>query len=174
MTDAVNYGRIAIIPKGDYSAGTSYQSGDVVSYGGASYLCKGQPPMGTLPTDTNYWQVSAEKGDKGDKGDPGEKGDKGEQGPAGGTNIDKNTMIIPTDGWQEAAVGQYSYSLSVSVSGVTAQDIVSGNISIETESIAQACNLANQCQSGNGTITFYAESVPSGNMTFEYYVLKSA
>lgn len=154
----VNYGRIALIPKGEYSAGTQYEPGDVVSYDGSSYLCHTQPPMGTLPTDTAYWQVSA----------------NGYRIDSGGTTIDKQTLTIPADGWQEAAVGQYSYSLGVAVDGITAQDIVSGSISIETESIAQACNLANQCQSGDGTITFYAESIPTGAMTYEYYVLKSA
>lgn len=86
--------------------------------------------------------------------------------------ITNQTLTIPTAGWIPAAVGQYSYSITLPVSGITAQDIPSGSIIIETEHIAQDCNLAAQCQSGEGIITFYAESVPEAEMTYEYYILK--
>lgn len=82
------------------------------------------------------------------------------------------TLTIPTEGWNPAAVGQYSYSITIQVPGITAQDIPSGTISIETEHTAQNCNLATQCQSGEGTITFYAETVPAEPMNYEYYILK--
>lgn len=88
---------------------------------------------------------------------------------------DKPTILsltIPTKGWTAAAIGQYSYSLTVEVEGITAQDIVNGSITLETESAAQDCNLATQCQSSDGAITFYAETVPTAGMVFEYYVLK--
>ena len=59
MANEANYGRIAIIPKGDFAGDVQYEAGDVVSYQGSSYLAFSKPPLATLPTDINYWQVSA-------------------------------------------------------------------------------------------------------------------
>lgn len=59
---AVNYGTVAIVPKGEYSGETQYNVGNLVSYSGSSYVAKMIPPVGTLPTDTSYWQLSAQGG----------------------------------------------------------------------------------------------------------------
>lgn len=56
---AVNYGQVAIVPKGVWNAETQYKVNNLVEYDGSSYVAKVQPPVGTLPTDTSYWQVSA-------------------------------------------------------------------------------------------------------------------
>ena len=56
---AVSYGHVAIVPKGVWSAETQYEPCNLVEYNGSSYVAKLQPPIGTLPTDTQYWQVSA-------------------------------------------------------------------------------------------------------------------
>lgn len=56
---AVNYGQVAIVPKGVWNAKTQYKVNNLVEYDGSSYVAKVQPPVGTLPTDTSYWQVSA-------------------------------------------------------------------------------------------------------------------
>ena len=56
---AVNYGRIALIPQGDFKGNVQYEQGDVVSYAGSSYMAKSKPPVATLPTDTEYWQLAA-------------------------------------------------------------------------------------------------------------------
>lgn len=56
---AVSYGHVAIVPKGTWNAETQYEVCHLVEYNGSSYVAKAQPPIGTLPTDTSYWQVSA-------------------------------------------------------------------------------------------------------------------
>lgn len=56
---AVNYGQVAIVPKDEWNVETQYKVNNLVSYDGSSYVAKVQPPVGTLPTDTSYWQVSA-------------------------------------------------------------------------------------------------------------------
>ncbi len=56
---AVNYGRIALIPQGNFAGDVQYEQGDVVSYEGSSYIAKSKPPVATLPTNTEYWQLSA-------------------------------------------------------------------------------------------------------------------
>ena len=60
MANEVNYGRIALIPKGDFAGDVQYDVGDVVSYEGSSYIAKRKPPVATLPTDTEYWQIASQ------------------------------------------------------------------------------------------------------------------
>ena len=52
-------GRVLIIPKGEYNASTTYSMLDLVTYHGSSYVCK-QTSTGNLPTNTTYWQLSAQ------------------------------------------------------------------------------------------------------------------
>jgi microcystin-dependent protein len=57
----------SIIPKGTYSSGVSYSPLDLVTYLGESYVCT-VSTLNNLPTNTAYWQISAEKGDTGISG----------------------------------------------------------------------------------------------------------
>ena len=57
-----------VTPEGAYVAGTTYTTGDSVSYLGSSYVAI-QETTGNLPTDTTYWQILAEKGDDGEVSD---------------------------------------------------------------------------------------------------------
>lgn len=50
-----------ITPKGAYDNGTTYATGDSVSYGISSYVAI-QATTGNLPTDTTYWQLLAQGG----------------------------------------------------------------------------------------------------------------
>ena len=51
-------GRVLIKPEGDYSPLKTYEMLDYVSYNGSSYIAK-KTTTGNLPTDTEYWQLSA-------------------------------------------------------------------------------------------------------------------
>lgn len=57
MATEINAGRVAMVPKGEWSLSTAYVRLDVVSYHGSSYVCKedctGQNPS----TATTYWQL---------------------------------------------------------------------------------------------------------------------
>lgn len=57
---AVEYGTIGIRPMGAYNPGTKYDLLNLVEYDGSSYVAHTDPPLGSLPTDINYWQVSAQ------------------------------------------------------------------------------------------------------------------
>lgn len=48
--------QISIEPRGEYDNATQYETGDLVSYQGASYIAKGST-LGNLPTDTAFWQI---------------------------------------------------------------------------------------------------------------------
>ena len=60
-----NLGRVAMVSKGEYSSATSYERLDIVTYEGSSYVCK-KDSIGNLPTNTEYFDVLAEKGQKSD------------------------------------------------------------------------------------------------------------
>lgn len=53
--------KIAPLPRGDYSSSATYAKLDVVSYNGSSYMAIKTVPTGTVPTNTTYWQLLAEK-----------------------------------------------------------------------------------------------------------------
>lgn len=69
----VNAGRVRFVSKGTYNNSTQYYLFDLVNYNGTSYFAKGNT-LGNLPTNTEYWQVIAEKGNKGDTGETGATG----------------------------------------------------------------------------------------------------
>lgn len=56
----VEYGTVAIVPKGDWKPGIQYEAGNLVTKDGSSYVAHKKPPIGNLPTDNAYWQVSAQ------------------------------------------------------------------------------------------------------------------
>lgn len=57
MATVINAGRVAMVPKGEWSASTAYVRLDVVSYHGSSYVCKKDGTGQTPDTATNYWQL---------------------------------------------------------------------------------------------------------------------
>lgn len=78
-------------PMGAYNAATDYAVGDQVDYNGSSYIMYNNAAAGTVPTNTSYWGLVAEKGDTGATGATGPTGPAGSDGadgagvPIGGT-----------------------------------------------------------------------------------------
>lgn len=56
----VIYGTIGMLPDGEFDPDKQYDILNLVSFDGSSYVVHTKPPRGTLPTDTNYWQTSAQ------------------------------------------------------------------------------------------------------------------
>lgn len=55
------------LPKGEFSAEVTYIVLDIVTYKGASYICKAfTGVMGVLPTNELYWQIISQRGEQGD------------------------------------------------------------------------------------------------------------
>lgn len=70
--------------RGEWVAGTTYETGDGVLFEGGFYIAMNQTDA--RPDDLVNWQVIAEKGDQGERGEPGvdgKDGKDGEQGPKG-------------------------------------------------------------------------------------------
>lgn len=65
------YGTIGIRPMGTYNADTKYELLNLVEYDGSSYVAHTDPPLGTLPTNTDYWQISASGTSKATESTPG-------------------------------------------------------------------------------------------------------
>lgn len=66
-------GIVGIKNMGEYNSQTMYEKLNVVTYNGSSYCAK-QSSQGILPTNPDYWQLYAEKGDTGDTGIQGPPG----------------------------------------------------------------------------------------------------
>lgn len=74
-------GRVSIVPKGTYSAGTEYSKLDMVTSAGSSYIyINATPGAGHSLADTDYWMQTASKGDTGATGATGPQGEPFEYG----------------------------------------------------------------------------------------------
>lgn len=126
---AVAYGHVAIVPKGIWNADTQYEVCQLVEYDGSSYVAKAQPPVGTLPTDTSYWQVSAAGTKK------ASSGSLGTVMPDGSTTEVNEAGKLSAKTAQQDAVGVVKGSDDITVG----ED---GNLTVNTE-FEQATELAN-------------------------------
>ena len=126
---AVAYGHVAIVPKGIWNAETQYEVCQLVEYDGSSYVAKAQPPVGTLPTDTLYWQVSAAGTKK------ASSGSLGTVMPDGSTTEVNEAGKLSAKTAQQDAVGVVKGSDDITVG----ED---GNLTVNTE-FEQAPELAN-------------------------------
>lgn len=150
-----------LVPRGAYSAGTNYAVGDSVDYQGSSYVMFNDAGAGTVPTNTTYWQVLANKGDTGATGATGPAGaDGGTYTTAVQTSSTRNettttgTIIVLCDCTSNSitvnlptAVGNTativikktdSSSNSVTIDGATTQTIDGGltaTLQVQEESI---------------------------------------
>ena len=51
-------GRVAIVPKGDWSADATYKRLDAVTYNNTLYFAKKNVPAGTATSNAEYWSKS--------------------------------------------------------------------------------------------------------------------
>lgn len=90
-------GRVAIVPKGDWSADATYKRLDAVTYNNTLYFAKKEVPAGTATSNTEYWSKSI-------------------VGGAGAIATKEDAGIVkPTDGLSIAEDG----TLKVNIDGVT-------------------------------------------------------
>ena len=69
----LNLGKVRPALLGECNSMTVYKYLDGVSYKGSYYFYINKiPSAGNPPTNTEYWELAAQKGDKGDKGDMGD------------------------------------------------------------------------------------------------------
>ena len=71
MAQTKNLGKVSVTPRGTYTAGTSYERLDIVTYQGGSWIAL-QNSTNVTPAAGAYWQQLSSKGDKGDQGPIGD------------------------------------------------------------------------------------------------------
>lgn len=67
MSKTINAGRVTFVPKDNFSNNISYKKFDIVTYNGSSYFAK-KDTIGHTPTEEEFWQLVAEKGQNGEPG----------------------------------------------------------------------------------------------------------
>lgn len=88
-------GRVAIVPKGDWSAGATYKRLDAVTYNNTLYFAKKEVPAGTATSNTEYWSKSIVGG----AGAIATKEDAGIVKPTDGLSIaEDGTLKVNIDG----------------------------------------------------------------------------
>lgn len=88
-------GRVAIVPKGDWSADATYKRLDAVTYNNTLYFAKKEVPAGTATSNTEYWSKSIVGG----VGTIATKEDAGIVKPADGLSIaEDGTLKVSIDG----------------------------------------------------------------------------
>lgn len=91
-------GRVAIVPKGDWSADATYKRLDAVTYNNTLYFAKKDVPAGTVTGNTEYWSRSIVGG-----------------GAGGVATADEAGVVKPADGLTIAEDG----TLKVNIDGTT-------------------------------------------------------
>ena len=88
-------GRVAIVPKGDWSADATYKRLDAVTYNNTLYFAKKEVPAGTVTSNTEYWSKSIVGG----AGSIATKEDAGIVKPADGLTVaEDGTLKVSIDG----------------------------------------------------------------------------
>lgn len=88
-------GRVAIVPKGDWSADATYKRLDAVTYNNTLYFAKKEVPAGTVTSNTEYWSKSIVGG----VGAIATKEDAGIVKPADGLAVaEDGTLKVNIDG----------------------------------------------------------------------------
>lgn len=88
-------GRVAIVPKGDWSADATYKRLDAVTYNNTLYFAKKEVPAGTATSNTEYWSKSIVGG----AGAIATKEDAGIVKPADGLTVaEDGTLKVNIDG----------------------------------------------------------------------------
>lgn len=164
-------GRVAIVPKGDWSAETEYKRLDEVTYNNTMFIAKKAAPKGTLPTNAEYWSKSIVGG----VGAIATKEDAGIVKPADGLSIaEDGTLKVSIDGTtltmdQVNNVIKLADTLKEKINGAfPAANVVNNQITTEEGFALDARQanpnlegtLAKQVADLNGSKVNYADSLP--------------
>lgn len=172
-------GRVAIVPKGDWSADVTYKRLDAVTYNNALYFAKKDVPAGTATSNTEYWSKSIVGG----AGAIATKEDAGNVKPADGLSIaEDGTLKVNIDGAtltmdQVNNVIKLADTLKEKINGAfPAANVVNNQITTETGYALDARqanpnidgSLAKQISDLNGSLSsvtrIYGELIAGANL----------
>ena len=87
--------------------------------------------------------------------------------------ISPTSFTLPTTGWvnDTSEDSDYKYYYEISVTNLTANDVVNVNLALSSLSVAENCGLCQTTKSFSGKFRIYAKSIPSQSLSIEFYVL---
>ena len=177
-------GRVAIVPKGDWSANATYKRLDAVTYNNTLYFAKKDVPKGTLPTNAEYWSKSIVGG----AGAIATKEDAGIVKPTDGLSIaEDGTLKVNIDGAtltmdQVNNVIKLADTLKEKINGAfPAANVVNNQITTETGYALDARQanpnidgtLAKQLSDLNGSLNSKFQIINPDGITKNFYYEKS-
>lgn len=81
-------------------------------------------------------------------------------------------VTLPADGWESCEdMPGYAYKQTAALRAARAATVPSAVPSPETYTVAVAAGLAGVCETGGGTITFWTENVPEGDIQMQVSLL---
>lgn len=92
--------------------------------------------------------------------------------PASHTHISAVSVTIPTTGWGSDSTAIYPKYYDIAVTGATASDRASVDISTASIGTAIACGLCPAAETLAGKIRIRAASVPTAALTANYWIEK--
>lgn len=111
------------------------------------------------PAPTDFYDV-ADFNDNANKIDAALQGLKAKLG----------TITLTYSNWVSLspAVGEYNYKYEYNLTGITANDVFNGSVTLATEEAAQDCGFAQRSDTSSNKVTFYAKDSPSSNIIIDY------
>lgn len=177
-------GRVAIVPKGDWSADATYKRLDAVTHNNTLYFAKKEVSAGTSTSNTEYWSKSIVGG----AGAIATKEDAGNVKPADGLSIaEDGTLKVSIDGTtltmdQVNNVIKLADTLKEKINGAfPAANVVNNQITTETGYALDARQanpnldgtLAKQVADLNGSLNSKFQIINPDGITKNFYNEKS-
>lgn len=171
-------GRVAIVPKGDWSADATYKRLDAVTYNNTLYFAKKEVPAGTVTSNTEYWSKSI-VGGVGTIAKPEEAGIVKPDGKS--MSVDESgTLSINLDGTtitldEAKNVIKLADTLKDAINGAFPAANVANNQITTVEGFALDARQANPNLDGtlakqisdlNGSLNLYCEAIMTPNYAY--------
>lgn len=87
--------------------------------------------------------------------------------------VDVKTLTVPNTGWgTDSTVTGYTAYVDVTVSGLTANDVVVVMIAAKSGSVADAACLCGACESMAGKLRIRAKHTPTAALSAVYYIVR--
>lgn len=84
------------------------------------------------------------------------------------------SCVLPATGWIRDGAGGYAYRLDVLAEGITDRDRVEVLLAPSSQGTAQKCALCPTCETLDGRIRFWAASLPTTDISAEYWIEKGS
>lgn len=146
MAITQSLGRVSVIPRGEYNETTQYEKLDLIKFRGSSFIAL-KTTVGNLPTDENYFQLIAEKGDTGETGPTGQTGERGLPGR------DVSSIVMTNEGVNHPITAIYSDGTEQAIGNIkdgSGGDMYTAIYDIDGDGVVDRADVITD---GNNTIT---------------------